>query len=162
MGLNKQNNNSARDPSIFFPYHRIWCGRDSARGNDSPVLIWKRNFFCTDTASVHTYPMKTGLSEDALQSGTFWKSCFCENVWTDENGGFRIRWCNTSFTTIITHALWKMLSFFHCLAFLFGRAKTIRIRYVWTRVGLKTEEESLRFETKTDTCGRGLRLTNIK
>ena len=32
------------------------------------VFVWKRNFFVADTASVHTYPMKT-VTEDA----TFWK-----------------------------------------------------------------------------------------
>ena len=79
-------------------------------------------------------------------------------MWTDENVGFRIRWCNTSFTTIITHALWGIFSYFHCLAFSYGRAKTIRIRYVWTRLFLKTEGKYLRFQTKTDTCGRGLSL----
>ena len=79
-------------------------------------------------------------------------------MWTDENVGFRIRWCNTSFTTIITRALWGMFSYFHCLAFSYGRAKTIRIRYVWTRLFLKTEGKYLRFQTKTDTCGRGLSL----
>ena len=79
-------------------------------------------------------------------------------MWTDENVGFRIRWCNTSCTTIITHALWGIFSYFHCLAFSYGRAKTIRIRYVWTRLFLKTEGKYLRFQTKTDTCGRGLSL----
>ena len=35
-----------------------------------------------------------------------------------------------------------MLSYFHCLAFSHGRPKTIRIRYVWTRIFfLKTEEK---------------------
>ena len=51
-----------------------------------------------------------------------------------------------------------MFSYFHCLAFSYGRAKTIRIRYVWTRLFLKTEGKYLRFQTKTDTCGRGLSL----
>ena len=78
------------------------------------------------------------------ENETFRKRCFHVYVWTEENGGFRIRWCNTSFTTIRTHALWGMLSYFHCLALLYGRAKTIRIRYV--------------FQTKTYSCGRGLSL----
>jgi len=44
------------------------------------VFIWKRNFFFTDTTSVHTYPMKTinenGIfPENAFQRGTFWKRC---------------------------------------------------------------------------------------
>ena len=39
------------------------------------------------------------------------------------------------------HTLWGVLSYFHCLVFSYGRAKTIRIRYVWTRIFLKTEEK---------------------
>ena len=35
-------------------------------------------------------------------------------------------------------------------------AKTIRIRYVWTRIFLKTEQKDLRFQKYPDTCGRGL------
>ena len=34
-------------------------------------------------------------------------------------------------------------SYFHCLAFLYGRAITIRIRYVWTRIFFKTEAENM-------------------
>ena len=51
-----------------------------------------------------------------------------------------------------------MLSYFHCSAFSHGRAKTIRIRYVWTRFFGKRREKNLRFQTKTYTCGRGLSL----
>ena len=40
------------------------------------------------------------------------------------------------------------------LAFSCGRAKTIQKRYVWMRVFLNTEKK-IRFQTKTDTCGRG-------
>ena len=32
---------------------------------------------------------------NALQCGDFWKRLFIVFVWTDENGGFRIRWCHT-------------------------------------------------------------------
>ena len=34
-----------------------------------------------------------------------------------------------------------------------GWAKTIKRRNVWTRFCLKTEERTLRFQTKTDLCG---------
>ena len=44
-------------------------------------------------------------------------------------------------TTSIMHTLWGVLSYFHCLVFSYGRAKTIRIRFVWTRIFLKTEEK---------------------
>ena len=82
------------------------------------------------------------------ENGTFRKRCFHVYVWTDENVGFRIRWCNTSFTTIITHTLWGMLSYFHCSAFSHGRAKTIRIRYVWTRFFGKRREKKSSFSNK--------------
>ena len=61
-----------------------------------------------------------------------------------------------SLITSITHALWGMLSYFHCLAFSFGRA--IRVRYVWMRIFLKTGEKNLRFQKYPETCGRGFRL----
>ena len=82
----------------------------------------------------------TYLFKNALQSEDFWKRWPLVYVWTDENAGFRIRWRNAPFTASMTHALQGMLSYFHCLAFSYGRAKTIRIRYVWTRIFLKTEE----------------------
>ena len=64
--------------------------------------------------------------------------CVC----TDENGGFGIWWYNTLFITTITHALWGMLSYFHCLAF----SETIwRIRCVLTRIFLKTEGKKYPF-----------------
>ena len=74
------------------------------------------------------------LFKNALQSEDFWKRWALVYVWTDENAGFRIRWRNAPFTASMTHALQGMLSYFHSLAFSYGRAKTIRIRYVWTRV----------------------------
>ena len=74
----------------------------------------------------------THLFKNALQSEDFWKRWPLVYVWTDENAGFRIRWRNAPFTASMTHALQGMLSYFHCLAFSYGRAKTIRIRYVWT------------------------------
>ena len=41
-------------------------------------------------------------------------------------------------------------------AFSCGRAKTIRIRYVWTH-----KDKILRFQKYPDTCGRGLRRSRI-
>ena len=40
--------------------------------------------------------LKTDTFKNALQSGDFWKSRLFVYVWTDENGGFRTRWCHTS------------------------------------------------------------------
>ena len=63
--------------------------------------------------------------------------------------GRKRRFSNTMMQYIIlqsiTHALWGMLSYFHYLAFSHGRPKTIRIRYVWTRIFLKTEEKEGRY-----------------
>ena len=95
--------------------------------------------------------------KNTLQSGDLWQRCLFVYVWTDENGGFRIRWYHISFTTRITHALWGILSYSHCLAFSYGRAKTIRLRYEWTPVFFKTEGKNLRFNKYLDTYGRDLR-----
>ena len=56
-----------------------------------------------------------GFGENCHQKSIFFKNAgwLLVDVWTDENGGFRIRWCHTSYTTSITHALWKKLSYFH-------------------------------------------------
>ena len=52
-------------------------------------------------------------------------------------------------TTSIMHTLWGVLSYFHCLVFSYGRAKTIRIRFVWTGIFLKTEgKKSRKFSNK--------------
>ena len=45
---------------------------------------------------------------------------------------------------------------FHCLNVFYVRAKTIRIRYVWTRIFLKTEQKDLRFQKYPDMCKWGL------
>ena len=57
----------------------------------STCIGWKRS-------------LKTQLFKNALQGEDFWKRWLLVQVWTDEDGCFRIRWCNTSFTTSITHA----------------------------------------------------------
>ena len=80
-------------------------------------------------------------------------------MWSDENGGFRIRWCHKLYTTNITHAPWGLLSFLHCIAFSPWGAKTIRIRYVWTRIiFLKNGGQIFSVFKVSDTCGRGLNL----
>ena len=43
------------------------------------------------------------------------------------------------------------------ITFSCGRAKTIQKCNVWKQIFLKTEEKYLRFQTKTDSCGRGHR-----
>ena len=43
------------------------------------------------------------IFKNALQSGDFLKRRLFVYVWTNENGGFRIR-CHVSFTSSITHA----------------------------------------------------------
>ena len=77
-------------------------------------------------------------------------------MWTDENGGSRIQWCNASFTTSMTHALQGMLSYFYCLAFSYGRAKTIRIRCGCMRIFFENGRKNLHFQKYPDTCWRGL------
>ena len=59
------------------------------------------------------------------------------------------------------HAPFKDVAIFKpfsvTIAFSCGRAKTIQKCNVWKQIVLKTEEKYLRFQTKTDTCGRGHR-----
>ena len=119
------------------------------------TFVWKQRFFSPVWPTVHTFPVKM-VTENAFFknikknppecSEGFWQCLLLVRVWTDENGGFRIRWYHTSFTTSITHALWGMLSYSHIfLAFSYGRAKTSRLRYEWTPVFLKTEGEKSPF-----------------
>ena len=92
---------------------------------------------------VHKYPFlfETGdffghrkryIFKNVLQTEDFWKHWLLVYVWTDKNGSFRKRWCHSSFTTSITFPLFNVF---------YGRAKTIRIRYLWTRIFLKTEQK---------------------
>ena len=103
---------------------------------------------------VHKYPFlfETGdffghrkryVFKNVLQTEEFWKCWPLVHLWTDKHRSFRIRWCRTSFTTSITFPLFNVF---------YGRAKTIRIRYVWTRIFLKTEQKDLRFQKYPDMC----------
>ena len=70
------------------------------------VFVWKLRFFSPVWPTVHIYSVKTiNLFLKKRRPLVYARK--------DENGGFRIRWCNTSFTTSITHVLWGMLSYFH-------------------------------------------------
>ena len=112
-------------PFLFENAHFFFCLR-SAR------IRWKRS-------------PKTYLFKNALQSGDFWKHRFLVYVWTDENGDFRKRWCHTSFTTSITHALWGLLSYFHRFIVL-----------VWTGQGFVYATCGRVFKKYQDTCGQRL------
>ena len=93
-----------------------------------PVLSLKTEIFFSGFAyRPHVFgggkrSPKTHLFKNAIQSRDFWI----------RKRRLPIRWCHISFITSTTHALWRMLSYFHCLAFSFGRV--IRIRYVWMRI----------------------------
>ena len=83
--------------------------------------------------SNHERSPKTHLFKNALQTGDFWKRRLFVYMWTDENGGFRI-------DDVIHHILlaWRMLNrgsyrISIVVAFSCGRAKMIRICYVWMR-----------------------------
>ena len=59
-------------------------------------------FSKTRKRSVHTLTVfrvpKMQVRENGRQSGVFWKRRFILFVWTEENGGFRIRWCHSSYS----------------------------------------------------------------
>ena len=48
------------------------------------------------------------------------------------------------------------------ITFSCGRAETIQKCNVWKQIFLKTEEKYLRFQTKTDTCGRAIGPVYVK
>ena len=80
------------------------------------------------------------FSKNALQSGDFWKRQLFIYAWTDENGGFRIRWCHVLLA-------WRMLRegcyhIYIVVAFSWGQAKKIRIRYVRMRIFFKRWKNS--------------------
>ena len=78
-----------QDVSVFFFFEN---GDFYFRfGLPSTRIRWKRS-------------PKTKLFKNALRSGDFRKRRLLISVWTDENGGFRIRWCHTSYITRIAHA----------------------------------------------------------
>ena len=80
---------------------------------------------CTKASPVHTYPfsfkkayffLRFGLPSTRIQWNGHRKRRLFVNVWTDESGGFRIRWCHTWYTSSMTHAPKGMLSYLHCFS----------------------------------------------
>ena len=60
-------------------------------------FVWKRNFFrlrirLPSTRIRWKRSLKTQLSENAFQSGIFWKRRFRVSVWTEKTGTFLKRW----------------------------------------------------------------------
>ena len=82
-------------PPSWFTYERMPL---KPRPNVS-VFIWKHNFFFTDTASVHTYPMKTinenGTFRKRSPEWNFLKTLFSRVRETDENRTLRKSWGHT-------------------------------------------------------------------
>ena len=82
-------------------------------------VIWFIGFvlFSPVRPIVQSYPVTTVTEnasyQNAFQRGDFWINLLLVYVWTDENGGFRIPWSHTSYTTRIMHAPEGMLSYFH-------------------------------------------------
>ena len=94
--------------------------------------IFSSGFAYCPHASGENSHRKWIFSKNALQSGDFWKRRLFIYEWTDENGGFRIRWCHILLA-------WRMLRkwcyrIYIVVAFSWGQAKTIRIRYVRMRI----------------------------
>jgi len=60
-------------------------------------------------------------------------SSFTYVMWENENGGFRIPLCHTSYTTTLRMLLKGRYRISIVLAFSSELAKTIRLDYKWTR-----------------------------
>ena len=124
--------------------------------------------------------MKTKLFENALQNGTFLKTLF-SHVRVDRrkrNFSKRLRahyrFQSTPRNTE-TYSRWRTGASFSCLLYLglgkpsqvslrfqidssytCGRAKKMRKRYELAQIFFENGEKKLRFQTNTDTCGKGL------
>ena len=84
------------------------------------------------------WPFKWNLSACTFRNGAI-----CFQNFTKRNLGIFVEFCPW------LHLALKGLTF-SC-----ERAKTIRIRYAWMRIFLKTEEKNFCFKKYRDTCGRG-------
>ena len=93
------------------PILLFWCNNYTFEKKAPFIRIWWKRL------------PKTQLCNNALQSGDFWKRRLLIFVWTDQNGGFRIRWCQISYILLALCMFRK-----RWYAFSFGRTKTIRIR----------------------------------
>ena len=94
----------------------------------------------------YTYSVKTVTVIASFQKRSpkwrFFKT-LAVYVWTDENGTCRIRDA-VQYIIYYQHDACSVRdaisTHFHCKAFSYGRAKTIRIRYTWTHTHLKTRK----------------------
>ena len=68
-----------------------------------------------------------GASILALTKSMYYICCFHDNVWTEENGVFRIKRCPTSYSTYT----FKRCGISIVLAFSCGRAQKKPIRYLF-------------------------------
>ena len=157
-GGNRAGKTQANSGSHFFRLE-IFTPRCRGRGHCTTSATLKTTWilFSSDvftTVTVHTYPFwsenvdffrRFGLPKCIFLNRSpeyrFLKT-LASRLRVD---GRKRRFSNTMMQYIIlqsiTHALWGMLSYFHYVTFSHGRPKTIRIRYVWTRIFLKTEEK---------------------
>ena len=106
-----------RSPEWIFerpPSRLPACSRLSDSGEDAKVKgtrkgseAWKRKIF--SSRFIFLFALSKFRWPDYLGA---WNRLLV-HVGTDENGGCRIRWCHTLYTTSVTHGLWGMLSYFH-------------------------------------------------
>ena len=90
-----------------------FSGRNRGSVHTYPFLF--EPFFLPLRFGLPSYPVKTATENEfffknALQSAYVRLLVY---VWTDENAGFRIQWCHTSYTSSTTHAPYGMLVYFH-------------------------------------------------
>ena len=90
---------------------------------------------------------ETQVFENVPQSGAFFWIAGLSFVWTDENRGFRIQWCHTSYSACsVNDAI-----IFLCLTFLCGRELVgLFVCFFWKR-----RKKNVRFQKYLNTCGRG-------
>ena len=104
---------------------------------------------------------KRHLFKNALQSEDFWKRWLLVYVWTDENRGFRIRWCHIA---LIIYRWLLALRMLCEVCYRISIVQRFRLdgRFEYATCGCvfvwKRGKKNLRFQKYPETCGRGFRL----
>ena len=88
-------------PETHWPRGIMRPGTRQGPVHKHPISLKTEIFF--SVLAFRPFFRKAQVFKNGPQSGDFWKRLPFVNVWTDENRGFRIRWCHTSYR--ITQAI---------------------------------------------------------
>ena len=120
------------------------------------LFLWKRRFFflCFGLPSTRTreYGHRKCIFKK-LSGEETWTFRLIVFVWTDENGGFRIRWSHKSYSTDsntlrVNERFLLLLLFYFIFIFFENRKKISVFKNIRIRV-----DEALDIGVSSDTCG---------